>query len=345
VALLSAAIFFTHVQPFAFLLAAAPLLVLASPSREPILRRLSPLLAFAPALFALFLPWAYREFAAPRTAGGEYNFGTLGRLDARYGSARQRVLDLPSFVSGSYADGSDTVLLAAWAGLVAFLLAASWRRGTTAHSWRGARLAAIALVACFALPMSIQGQWNIAPRFAWLAALLIVPAIGDPGPRLARLGTVGAVALTAAAAVLAAHQHRRFARESEAFAGVLAAVPQGQRVLSLCYDARSRVFTQWPYLHFVQYVMAFRGGAAAWSLAKSPPFPIRHRQARDFPTLHPFVPEDFRYDRHGYAYDYFIARAGPGADRIFAAAPVRPERVFEGGGWRVWRNRLADPPR
>jgi hypothetical protein len=345
VALLSCALFFTHVQPFAFLLAAALLLTLVSPSPGPARRRLAPLLAFAPAVLALFLPWAYREFAGPRRDGGEYNFGTLGNLHARYDPARQKILDLPSAVSGSYADGSDTVIFAAWAGLVASLIAASGRRGATGHSWLGVRLALIALLAYFALPLSIQGQWNIAPRFAWLAALLIVPAIGDPGPRLTRVGIIGAVALTTAAALLAAHQHRRFGQESAAFAGVLAAVPPGQRVLSLSYDPRSRVFTQWPYLHFVQYVVAFRGGAAGWSLAKSPPFPIRHPDAAALPTLHPFIPEDFRYGRHGYAYDYFIARAGPGADRIFAAAPVRPELVFEGGGWRVWRNRLADPPR
>jgi len=178
-----------------------------------------------------------------------------------------------------------------------------------------------------------------------VAALLIVAAIGDPGPRVSRAAPLVAVALTAAVSVNALLHHRRFARESEPFTAVLAAVPRGQRVLSLAYDARSTVFREWPYLHFVQYVMAFRGGAACWSLAKSPPFPIRHRAVRDFPTLHPFKPEEFRFTIHGPSYDYFIARAGPATGRIFEGAPAMPELVHEGGGWRVWRNPAARPPR
>jgi hypothetical protein len=333
------------VQPFAFLLAGALLLALVAPTPATWRGRLAPWCVFAPAVLGLFLPWAWREFAAPRTAGGEYNFGTLDALRPTYLPGGQALADLAPAIAGAYLDGTDTLVLALWAAAVATLLLASWRRGTVAHSWRGTRLALLALVLYFALPQAIRGQWNIAPRFAWVGAMLIVAAIGDPGPRLARAGPLMAVALTAAVALNAVLHHRRFAEESQPFTAALAAVPRGQRVLSLAYDARSAVFTQWPYLHFVQYVMAFRGGAAAWSLAKSPPFPIRHRAVADFPTLHPFKPEEFRFTSYAASYDYFIARAGPGADRIFEGATVMPVLVQEGGGWRVWRNPAARPPR
>ena len=344
-AALSVVLFFTHVQPFALLVASALLLALLAPERVGVRRRLGSLLVFAPAVALVFLPWIYREFLAPRTAGGEYNFGTLDDLRPRHLPPGQRLADFAPSVAGAYLDGSDTLLLAAWAGVVAALLAMSWRRGSTAPARRGIPLALLAVLLYSTLPMAIQGQWNIGPRFAWVAALLIVPAIGDPGPVASRWAPVLAVVLTVAASLNAWRQHRRFDHESRAFAGVLAAIPPAQRVVSLVYDPHSRVFTRWPYLHFVQYVTAFRGGAASWTLAKSPPFPIRHRDAGALPTVPPFEPERFRVAEHGHAYDYVVARAGPEARRIFAGAPQVPEAVFEGGGWRVWRNPSADAAR
>jgi hypothetical protein len=343
-ALLSAVLFLTHAQPFAFLLGAALLLAVASPPPPASRTRLLSLLVFAPAALGLFAPWAYREFAGPRSAEAEYNFGTLDDIGPQYLAPAYVVAELAPAVAGAYQDGTDTLLFAVWAALVAGLLAAGWRRGGASHAWRGRRLALLALLGCFVAPMAIQGQWNIAPRFAWMAALLVVTAAADPGPRLARAGVVGAVALTAAVAVNAAVHHRAFDRETDGFAGALAAIPRGQRVLSLAYDNRSKVFTQWPYLHFGQYAMAYRGGAAAWSLAKSPPIPIRHLRAGDFPIPDPFLPGDFRAAAHGPFYDYFLARAGPSAEEIFAGGRM-PALVHAGGSWRVWRNEEAIPLR
>jgi hypothetical protein len=225
---------------------------------------------------------------------------------------------------------------------VAALLAAGWRRDDASHAWRGRRLALLALLGCFVAPMAIQGQWNIAPRFAWIAALLIVTAVADPGPRLARAGVAGALALTLAVAANAVVHHRAFDREADGFAGAVEAIPPGQRVLSLVYDNRSAVFARWPYLHFGQYVMAYRGGAAGWSLAKSPPIPIRHRRQGDFPIPDPFLPGDFRAAEHGPFYEYFLARAGPSTEAIFVGAPI-PTLVHARGSWRVWRNEEAIP--
>jgi hypothetical protein len=339
---LSAVLFLTHAQPFAFLLGAALLLAMASPAPPPTRARLLSLLVFAPATLGLLAPWLYREFVGPRSAEAVYNFGTLDDIRPQYLAPSYVVAGLAPAVAGAYQDGTDTVLFAAWVGFVAALFAVGWWRGRASHAWRGRRLALLALLGCFVAPMAIQGQWNIAPRFAWIAALLLVTAVAEAGPRLTRAGVAGALALTAAVAANAIVHHRAFDRETEGFAGALEAIPPGQRVLSLVYDTRSAVFTQWPYLHFGQYVMAFRGGAAGWSLAKSPPFPIRHLRAGDFPIPDPFAPGDFRVVEHGPFYDYFLARAGPATEVIFAGGRM-PTLVHAGGGWRVWRNEEAIP--
>jgi hypothetical protein len=343
-AALSAVLFLTHAQPFAFLLLAAPMLAAAAPSPPSTGRRLAALLVLAPATLGLFAPWVYREFVGPRSAEPKYNFGTVTDLGAGYRPVRQAVAELPEAVAGAYQDGSDTLLLAAWAGLVATLLAAGWRRGAP-HAWRGRRLALLALICYFVLPMAIRGQWNIAPRFAWIAALLLVTALGDPGRRLAHIGTAASVALTLAGALNALHHHRQFSREAAGFAGVVDVIPMGQRVLSLIYDTRSRVFTQWPYMHFGQYLMAYRGGAAGWSLAKTPAQPVRHRRPADVPTLDPSRPEQFRPAEHAPRFDYFLARAGPSAGVIFAGAAAPPVLVYAAGAWRVWRNEQTPPRR
>ena len=108
-------------------------------------------------------------------------------------------------------------------------------------------------------------------------------------------------------------------------------------MLDLVYDARGHVLTRWPYLHFGQYAMVRRGGAAAHSLAKSPPFPLRLRRPADFPAPDPFRPQDFRAEVHLPHYDVVLARGGPPAAVLFAGATVRPTLAFEGGGWRAWR--------
>jgi hypothetical protein len=338
---LAVLLFFTHVQPFAFLLAAALLLAQVAPEPASHRRRFAPLLVFAPAVLGLFLPWVYREFVASRTADGAYNFGRLDDVRPQYHAFTYMLSELVPSIAGAYQDGSDTLLFAAWAAVVAALIALGGR-GVRSDALR---LALLALVGYFAAPMSIQGQWNIAPRFAWIAALFAVAAIGEGRRAVARAGTALAVALTAAASLLAVRQHRQFDREAAGFQAILDALPPGQRVLSLIYDTRSAVFTQWPYVHFGQYAMAFRGGAAGWSLAKSPPFPVRHRRPEDFPAPDPFHPERFRLAEDGRHYDYFLARFGPAEAVLFDPPSPRPVLVASSGPWRLWRNPAAGAPR
>src|SRR6185295_17302473 len=90
---------------------------------------------------------------------------------------------LPRAVAGSFQDGSDLWLLGAWTVLVLVALGARGR-----WSLRSSGPMLMALAAYFMAPMSITGQWNIGPRFAVLAALLVIPLAGAEGRRARSVG-------------------------------------------------------------------------------------------------------------------------------------------------------------
>ena len=184
----------------------------------------------------------------------------------------------------------------------------------------------------FALPVSIQGQWNIAQRFAWTAALLL-PCLARRAPRWV---PAAAVALAAATGANAAWHHTRFDREAAPFEQALAALPPGARVLGLIYDARGSVLERWPYLHFEQYAVVRGGGMAAHSFTLNAPLPVRLRPEARVPAPRLFWPDEFRYDEHARFFDYFLLRDPTGRHNVRSfGGPVH--EVFRGGAWRVYR--------
>jgi hypothetical protein len=361
-ALLSCALFFTHVQSFAFLLLAAGVLVLvvvierggAAPhppnppralrQRDSGSRAADALLAvsrralrawpLAPATLALFLPWLY--LSTTTQPGRERYFPALDDPRAKYEAPLQRLTGLPAAVAGSYQDGTDDALLAAWAAVVVAATVAARVRPVERPAWSAAALLVAALVCYFALPISIQGQWNIAPRFAWTAALLLPLLI----PRAPRWLPAAAVALAGATAANAAWHHARFDREAGPFDRALAALPRGARVLGLIYDSRGRVLERWPYLHFAQYAVVDGGGMAAHSFTANAPLPVRLRPEARVPAPGVWRPDEFRYDAHGRSFDHFLVRDPTGrhdGERAFGGGAV--DEVFREGAWRVYRGR------
>ena len=336
--LLAGALFFTHVQSFAFLLLAAA--VLACVGEEPAWRRAVRAWPLAPATLALLLPWLY--LSTTTRAGTERYFPSLEHPGAKYEASLERLAGFPAAVSGSYQDGTDDWLLAFWAVAVA---AAAWsaRRDPQGTPTRSTLALTVAAVACyFALPVSIQGQWNIAQRFAWIAVLLL-PSIIPASPRWLPGATL---ALAAATATNAAWHHARFDREAAPFDRALATLPPGARVLGLIYDPRGQVLERWPYLHFEQYAVVHAGGMAAHSFTANAPLPVRLRARARVPEPRVWHPGEFRYDEHGRFFDHFLIRDPTGRQdvlRQLAAGSV--DEVFRGGAWRVYRGRFDFQPR
>jgi hypothetical protein len=325
-----AVLFFTHVQVFAFFVALASVWGIVR-AGVPWRRRLVQAAALLPATSGLFVPWCYRQFLAGRVGvAGEHDFGRLGRMRPSFRPVGESLLELPDAIAGAFQDGSDRGLFACWVALVAL---AGLRLRT-----RALILSGLALAAYFAAPLAITGQWNVGPRFAWTAALLLIPAMAAEGTRAARVGVLAA-ALTLLVAGNAARQHAAFDREVGPLDEALESIPRGSRVAPLMFDPRGAVLEQWPYLHIGQYAMVRRGGMTAFNLGRVAAFPIRLRDARSWPHTDVFRPRDFRFDVLGSHYDYFLLRgAGPSRDRLFRPGTVDP--VFDRGGWTVLRRRF-----
>ena len=357
--LLAAALFFTHVQSFAFLLLAAAVLIVrgsAAPhppeppralrqrdsgSRAavalvrgaPVWTRALRAWPVAPAALVLFLPWLY--LSTTTRPGAVRYFPPLADPRAKYEAPLQRLTGFPAAVAGSYQDGTDDWLLAAWAVTVG-AAALSARREPAGAPARGGIALTVAAVACyFALPVSIQGQWDIAPRFAWTAALLLPCLLRRP-PRWLPAATL---ALAAATAANAAWHHARFDREAGAFDRALAALPRGARVLGLIYDPRGDVLERWPYLHFEQYALVRGGGMAAHSFAANAPLPVRLRPEARVAAPGVWHPEEFRYDVHGGFYEYFLVRDPTGRHDMSWPFGGGMDEVFREGAWQVYRGR------
>jgi hypothetical protein len=334
---LAAAIFFTHVQAFAFLALAAP--VLAFAGEGPAWRRALRALPLAPTALGLFVPWLYLG-TTPRP-GAERYFPPLGEPGARYEGLGDRVAGLPAAIAGSYQDHSDDWLLGAWAVTVTLAAWSSRRSAAAGETVGGGRkalaLVATALVCSLALPFSIQGQWNIGPRFAWVMALLLPTLIRRP-PVWVPAATL---VLAGAVAAHAAWHHARFDREAGPFDRALGALPPGAHVLGLIHDPRGQVLERWPYLHFEQYAVVRGGGLAAHSFATHAPMPVRVRPEARAPVPSVWRPQDFRYHLHGKSFDHFLVRDPTGHADTLAALGAEVTEVFREQAWTVYRRNIA----
>jgi len=358
-ALLAAALFFTHVQSFAFLLLAAAVLIVqggAAPhppvppralrqrdsglraavawvSSAPVFTRALRAWPLAPATFALFLPWLY--LSTTNRPGAERYFPPLDDPRAKYEGVWERLTGLPSEVAGSFQDGTDDWLLAAWAIAVAAAALAGRGERTMAPARGALALTAAALACYFVLPISIQGQWNIAQRFAWITALLLPCVIGRP-PRWLPAATL---ALSAATAGNAAWHHVQFDREVGAFDRALDSIRPGARVLGLIYDPRGQVLERWPYLHFVQYAVVRGGGVASHSFTANAPLPVGLRRVARVASAGVWRPDEFRYAEHAAFFDHFLIRDPTGRHGLQRPYGSAVYEVFREGAWRVYRGR------
>lgn len=332
IALLAAALFFTHVQAFAFLLLGAA--VLAPLGGAPVWRRAWRAWPIAPAVLALLLPWLYLTTTA--RPGAERYFPALDAPRAAHEGIAARFRDFPSAVTGSYQDGTDVALLGAWAAAILAAYAWARRTGGAVPSRRALALLLAALACYYALPFSIQGQWNIGPRFAWVAAMLL-PMLLAATPRWL---PAAAVALSAATAANGAWQHVRFDREAGAFDRALLAVPPGARVLGIIDDPRGAVLERWPYLHFEQYVVVRRGALAAHSFAAHAPLPVRLRPEARLPAPGVWRPDEFRRETHGSAFDVFLVRDPESSSALDQRLGAGVAEVFREGAWRVYRRTI-----
>jgi hypothetical protein len=331
--------FFMHVVPFAFLGLGAALVLLG----DGVLATLKRAWVFAPAGGA-FVAWLFLTPAGGSTlaaAGAE----TAAKRGPQFATVAQALRDLPMWLTDVLAGERDDQLWVAWLVLLltAFALGTRQREesaGTPAqpYLWRLALLCPLAALAYFVAPTGYDWIWPISARFPLLAllfaCLLIPPLRGTPGNLL-----YAAVALVSVLGFVEVGQAFVGFDQDEVgdFDAALAVIPQGERVAGLMFDRGSSRVKFSPFLQYVAYYQAEKGGAVMFSFADFPQSPFAFRQDSRPPRVPPrweWQPEKVDPQRDLAWFRYVLVRGGPG--RIARQAPVWTQ-VFGGTHWRVYR--------
>ena len=347
--------FYTHVVPFGLLCIAIGLIGL---SRRPLitLRMLAPLV---PSAFAA-LAWLRQSPAGRATATAAAGAkGPEFQVTPPEAALAQTGLWLTDLFSGD----EDRRLLWCWAALAAaivlFALAErAWRfaRRSSAQTavpadplgpfdalgWQLALMPWLLVLACvalyFSMPTSYDWIWPIAQRFPLLAALWLVIAL-PTGRWLRRGALIAAFVLSAASLHVAGRAFARFDREEVGdFDQALSAIPPGQRVVGLIFDRHSRNVTFSPFIQFVAYYQARKGGAVMFSFADFPQSPFRFREDNRPPRVGPrweWMPERVVPRRDLDFYDYALVRGGPG---LIARRDSGFTLRYRGARWSVFEH-------
>jgi hypothetical protein len=96
------------------------------------------------------------------------------------------------------------------------------------------------------------------------------------------------------------------------FDQALAVIPPGKRVAGLIFDRHSKQIAFAPFIHFVAYYQARKGGAVMFSFADFPQSPFRFREQNRPPRVRPrweWTPERVRLSPDLDWYDYVLVRS------------------------------------
>jgi hypothetical protein len=334
--------FFSHVVPFALMALGCGLIAL---EREPrrVLTRLAPLL---PAGLASVL-WLSRSPAGRATLTAATG-GTDGP-QPQFQPAAFALQDMPNWLTDTFHGDADNWVLRGVLLVLGLTLLLGW--GRALWRWRTGRVAALtsrpgahallplaplALTLYFVLPSAYAWIWPIAQRFPLLAVLFLIPVLPAPPRAATWLLACALLALTFAEQRLVSHAFAEFdAHEVGDFDAALAAIPPRKRVVGLIYARGSAQVKFAPFIHYVAYYQARKGGAVMFTFADFPQSPFRFREAQRPPRVQPrwewlpqlVRPSDLRW------YEYVLVRAGPSPCAQSCTA------VYRGQLWSVWQLR------
>ena len=200
-------------------------------------------------------------------------------------------------------------------------------------------LPAVAFTAYFVAPTGYDWIWPIAQRFPLLALLLAVAVVPAPPKHVTSVLLAGVVVVFALMTREVTNAFVAFDRDEVAdFDQALAHIPERSNVAGLIFSRGSRHVKFSPFIHYVAYHQARRGGVVMFTFADFPQSPFRFRDDNRPPRVGPrweWMPERVRAKDLAF-YDYLLVRGGPGA-----AARDRKlyEPVYRGKAWSVFRRR------
>jgi len=325
-AALSLVCFYTHVVPFALLGLGVVLVSLTRDVRR-LAQRLAPLVPAGVA--ALY--WLAKSPAGQATVMASSGRGSR---PIELTPPKAALEQLPRWLTDVLAGDADRDVLLGWTCVLGITCAlaifervrARVERAPAPSSapdalYRSLRLRLwLVPVTCavlyFALPTGYDWIWPIAPRFPLLCALSLLVVL--PEVRTFKLALlIAAFALSAASFHHVGLAFTRFEREEVGdFDAALEHIPPGQRVVGLIFARGSRYVAFSPFIHFVAYYQARKGGAVMFSFADFPQSPFRFREDVRPPRVPPrweWQPERVRPASDLAFYDYALVRGGPGA--------------------------------
>jgi hypothetical protein len=325
-----------HVQAFAFLGLALPLLLVSTRAPEDkslstwFAARQSALVGVVPGV-ALFLVWiggrlgepSQVEYGAPWKAWGPL----LSPQNLSYKPFEQNKADFTQVLANMFHDGSDrwglgAVAAVALVGLVVGLVP-GLREPKQEESWfERFRLLALGLLALglyFALPFDIRGyMYYLNTRYAHLAAPLLLAAVPVVAEKARRPLLIAAACAAVVVGIPIARGFAAFDDEAKGLDRLAAATPDRPMVMGLIYDASSRVVTHPVYLHASTVIARARGGTTNFSFALTPHSPLKYKgePPPTFPSE--WRPDQLDYARQGRSYDTFVVRGAHPA-QVFGA--------------------------
>jgi hypothetical protein len=322
--------FYAHVLPFAlFGIGCVALFPWKRPDKW--LAAAAPLLAS----LALVAWWVLGS-----SAGG----GALEALKHQrpFGTLEGVMSQFPRWTINVFSDSSDEQWILAL-GLVA-LAAMGLSMGDRDASDRVARGWFLLPVSCvlgyITLGNMLGDVWMFGQRFAVPALFTSVPLLRMPRAGRGFVVAAAAAGVAVASTVNVCTHFLKFDREELGdFDGALAAMQPRKRVAGLIFDKSSAVMSDLyaPYLHFVSYYQAEKGGMVQFSYTGFPHWPVQYLPGKfPPPGMMPrlrweWTPELVPLGELYPYYDYVLTR-GEG----FHPPPGTFHIAFRGRRWTVW---------
>jgi hypothetical protein len=252
----------------------------------------------------------------------------------------QSLRDAIHWAINVFTDTSDEFYFIALAFVVviAFALAQGDRDGSKKIS----RAYAVVPIACaflyFTTPDHMGDVWLIAQRFPDLALITGIPLCRMPTGFRGMLTTALAFVVgTASITNVCKHYIDFEQREVGEIDEAIDQIPPAKKVVGLVYDKGSSILTDVPFLHYVSYYQAAKGGVVQFSNANISYSPYHFRPDHVPPQGQPararweWTPEAVHISELYPYYDYVLTR-GNG----FGPPPGTYHVKWRGGRWAVW---------
>ena len=328
-------LFYTHVFPFA-------LFGIGYAAVFPWARPRSWVRAALPVMPSVLAAAWWTLFAS----AGKSSAGGLSTLFVRNPDFAGSFGEIPGWTFNVFRDTSDEgiALMLALVGVAGLALS----QGDPDPSRKESRPYALLPLACgffyFFLGDQLGDVWLVAKRFAVPGMMAAIPLLRIPrGPR----GVLVTTALVGIALHSTLNTCAKFIRFERQEVGeideALATMEPGKKVAGLIFDRGSVTTNNSPFLHYVSFYQAKKGGFVQFSYAHFKHWPFSYKDGFMPPPGRPpmqrweWTPESVQSELYPF-YDYVLVR-GAG----YTPEHGRYHVKFRGEHWRVYERDLPEP--